>query len=435
MIGAMPSNTRQIEVDRSMDRRTDVVVISINYSPEPTGFAPHVAAFCEHLAATGRQVVAVTGFPFAPRWKRWPEYRGNFSMEEQRTGVRVLRNTHFIPRSPGSLVQRVLMEGTFCLSVLLTLVRHRLRAPILIYVGAQPSIAMLCRVVAALTRARYGLMINDLATGAARDVGIIKPGLISRCLHRFEHSAYRAAAGAVVLCDGFKRALIAEGYPAERVQIVRSPVDTQLIRPLAEEGREFRSRFGLAPEDFVVLFAGSMGLKQGLINVVKAAHTLSSELHRCKWILVGDGETRPNVERLILTLGVEKIVQIIPFQPDYEMSAMFASSDILLLNQLIAVKDTVIPSKLLTYMASGKPVVAAVNSASEGADLLRSSGGGMLISPEDPAALAAAVIALEADQTRRTLMGQANRDFAVRNFDQKKIMGQLTEFVAELAKY
>ena len=417
-----------------MNLRTDILVISINYSPEPTGFAPHVAMFCEHLATTGLQVVAVTGFPFAPRWKRWPEYRGNFFMAEQRAGVRVLRNTHFIPRSPGSLVQRVLMEGTFCLSVLLTLVRHRLKAPILIYVGAQPSIAMLCRVVAALTRARYGLMINDLATGAARDVGIIKPGLISRCLHKFEHSAYHAAAGAVVLCDGFKRALIAEGYPAELVKIVRSPIDTQLIRPLVAEGREFRSRFGLAPEDFVVLFAGSMGLKQGLDNVVEAARLLSDELPRCKWILVGDGETRATVERQIHALNVGKCVRILPFQPNTGMSAMFASADMLLLNQLVAVKDTVIPSKLLTYMAAGKPVIAAVNAASEGAELLREAGGGVIIPPENPAALAAAVKSLETEPARRLDMGRANRDFAVRNFDQKRIMGQLDEFVAELTR-
>lgn len=417
-----------------MSQAPDIVVISINYSPEPTGFAPHVAAFCEHLAATGRPVAAITGFPFAPRWQRWPEYRGRFALKEIRSGVQVLRTSHFIPSSPGSLAQRVLMEGTFCLSALLTLLRHRLRPRLLIYVGAQPSLAMLCRLVATLTGARYGVMINDLATGAARDVGIVKSPLLGRWLHRFEHAAYRNAAGAVVLCDGFKRALVAEGYPPGRIHLVRSPVDVQSIRPVPGQGEDFRRRFGLAPDDFVVLFAGSMGLKQGLDNVVRAAARVAPEHPRCKWILVGDGETRGDVERLIQALNVGSVVHLLPFQPPGEMSAMFSSADVLLLNQLSAVKDTVIPSKLLTYMAAGKPVIAAVNASSEGAELLRAAQGGVVIPPEDPAALAAAVRNLAAEPARRLDMGRANRAFAVDHFDQDKIMRQLDEFVAALAQ-
>lgn len=416
-----------------MDRRPDILVISINYSPEPTGFAPHVAAFCEHQAASGRRVVAITGFPFAPRWRRYPEYRGRLAAEESRGGVRVLRRTHFIPRSPGSLLQRILMEGTFCLSALLAIMRHRLRARALVYVGAQPSLAMLCRGVAALTGARYGVMINDLATGAATDVGIIKAGLLSRCLHAFEYSAYRAAAGAIVLCDGFKRALVAEGYPADRVRIVRSPVDIERIRPLPGDDGEFRRRSGAAAGDFVVLFAGSMGLKQGLENVVEAAGLLRPELPRCKWLLVGEGETRAAVAARIQALQLGDAVSILPFQPEDGMSAMFASADLLLLNQLAAVKDTVIPSKLLTYMAAGRPVVAAVNRSSQGAELLEAAGGGVVIPPENPAALAAAVRMLAADPSRRAVMGRANRAFAEDNFDQRKIMRQLDDFVAVLA--
>jgi glycosyltransferase involved in cell wall biosynthesis len=112
---------------------------------------------------------------------------------------------------------------------------------------------------------------------------------------------------------------------------------------------------------------------------------------------------------------------------------MFASADILLLNQLSAVKDTVIPSKLLTYMSAGKPVVAAVNRSSQGAELLQAAGGGLVIPPENPGALAAAVKSLAAEPARRASMGQANRRFALDNFDQRKIVRQLEEFVATLA--
>lgn len=416
-----------------METRPDILVFSLNYFPEPTGFAPHVTAFCENLAASGKKITVLTGFPFAPRWERWPDYRGSFRAVEQREGVQIVRNTHFIPRAPRRLVERVLMESSFCTSALWAVVRLRLRAKVLIYVGAQPSIAMLCRVLAALTGARYGVMINDLATGAARDVGIVGSAWVTRLLHRFEYSAYRAAAGAVVLCNGFKQALVAEGYAPEKIWIVRSPVDTKLIKPAPAGGANFRLRHGLAPEDFVVLFAGSMGLKQGLENVIEAAGLLSMEDTRIKWVLVGDGERRGIIERKIRSMQLEGCVQLIPFQQEAEMSGMFSSADVLLLNQLSAVKDTVIPSKLLTYMAAGQPVIAAVNADSEGAELLREAGGGYAISPENPAALAAAVRDMKRNPERRIEMGRVNRAYAVDNFDQERIMQQLEEFVRQLS--
>src|SRR5712691_6327546 len=98
----------------SVGRRvSQLLIVSLNYAPEPTGFAPHTAALAEHLAAEGHAVTVVTGFPYAPRWRRWPEYRGPFMRIGQQRGVRLVRLSHFIPRRPGSAVQRILMEGSF----------------------------------------------------------------------------------------------------------------------------------------------------------------------------------------------------------------------------------------------------------------------------------------------------------------------------------
>ena len=65
------------------------------------------------------------------------------------------------------------------------------------------------------------------------------------------------------------------------------------------------------------------------------------------------------------------------------MSETFADADLLLVNQVRAVKDTLIPGKLLTYMAAGRPVLVAANPESQAAQLLRDAGGGVLIAPED----------------------------------------------------
>ena len=91
------------------------LILSINYSPEATGFAPHTTALAEFLVRTGHQVNVVTGFPFAPKWRRWPEYRAGFTQRESMNGVVVTRITHFIPRHPRRIAGRLLMEGSFAL--------------------------------------------------------------------------------------------------------------------------------------------------------------------------------------------------------------------------------------------------------------------------------------------------------------------------------
>src|SRR5712692_3739417 len=158
-----------------------ILVLSINYSPEPTGFAPHVTALCEHLARARHNVVTITGFPFAPYWSRWDhEGRGSIA-EEQRNGVQLFRVRHFVPSRPRSLVERLLMEGSYCLLALWTVLsRVHSTSDVILYVGAQPSIAMLARWLGWWQGKPYVLAINDLAARAAGDVGIVRREWLGR---------------------------------------------------------------------------------------------------------------------------------------------------------------------------------------------------------------------------------------------------------------
>ena len=230
------------------------LILSINYAPEPTGFAPHAAALAQHLARTGDDVDVFTGFPFAPRWRRRAEDRGRWSATEHDGRLTVHRLTHYIPRRPSRMLERVAMEGSFAIAGLLRaipmLLRRDRRPDAVLYIGAQPAIAMLARIVAALAGCPYFLNVNDLAAQAAADVGIAG-GLAQRLLERFEFSAYRAAAGASVLCGSFERVLTTHGFAAP-IELIRSPIDVEQIRPVPRD-RAFRAAHGI-PDHAVVIW-------------------------------------------------------------------------------------------------------------------------------------------------------------------------------------
>ena len=169
-------------------------IISINYAPEPTGFAPKGTALAQYLAQQEHSVTVFTGFPFAPDWRRRPEDRGRLCSTERVGNLTVRRVTHFIPRRPSSVLQRVLMEASFSaaafVAMLGTLFKPGGRPDAILYIGAQPAAAMLARIVAAVTGCPYFVNVTDLAARAALDVGIVGPRL-SRLLEAFEFAAYR----------------------------------------------------------------------------------------------------------------------------------------------------------------------------------------------------------------------------------------------------
>ncbi|MGH9257342.1 MAG: glycosyltransferase [Vicinamibacterales bacterium] len=407
-------------------------IITINYAPEPSGFAPHVTALAGHLARRGHRVSVFTGFPFAPRWRRRDEDRGRVCAVERDGHLTVHRLTHFIPRRPSSAVQRMLMEGSFSAAGLAALVAAMLRSgrpDAFIYVGAQPALAMLTRMVAAFVRRPYLVRITDLAARAALDVGIVGHRL-SHLLDAFEFASYRKAAGAAVLCRSFEQTLGQYGYPSDRIRVIANPIDVEQIRPVSRSGR-FRARYGIPEHAFVIMHAGSMGLKQDLLNVIAAADlTRESAIH---WVLVGDGEVRPRLVDATRASGLQDVVHFVPFQPDEALSDMFSDADALLVNQVRAVKDTLIPGKLLTYLAAGRPVLVAANPESQAAQLVRDAGGGVLVAPEDPAALAAAARQLAtADPRTLASFGERNRAYAEEHFDQQKVLAQQEEFLLEL---
>ena len=412
----------------------NLLVLSINYAPEPTGFAPHVTDLCEYLARRQHNVTVLTGFPFAPYWRRYVGYVGKLALCETVNDVRVVRLTHFIPRNPSKAFQRVCMEGSF--SVLAGLLLSKFKWPswdLVLYVGAQPSLAMLARIIGRAKKIPYVIAINDLAAHAADEAGIVRAGFLIRILAKFEYSAYRKSSGAMVLCESFRDALCAKGYQAERVRMIRSPINVDNIHP-TEDKYAFRQRFGIAEDTFVALWAGSMGIKQGLPNIVEACKLLQATDVSVLWVLVGDGEARPSLVAELKECNLESCLRILPFQPEDSLSEMFSAADVLLLNQLSTVKNTVIPSKLLTYMAAGLPVLAAINADSQGAHLLREASGGVIVEPENPTALIMGLKRLMNDKKIRTEMGKRNRTYAVEYFDRKKVLQAQEAFLVEIVK-
>jgi colanic acid biosynthesis glycosyl transferase WcaI len=177
-----------------------------------------------------------------------------------------------------------------------------------------------------------------------------------------------------------------------------------------------------------------MGAKQDLINVVAAAEMLQSET-RVKIALVGDGTERAKIEQAV---SVKKLgnLRLLPLQSTADFPKVLSAADGLLVNQAPLVMDSVLPSKLLTYMAAERPVLAAVHPDSTTADLVRRASCGVVAPAGQPAALAAAIRSMadmSKDGLARNEMGVRGRRYVTEHFERKAVLRQWDDLIAGLA--
>jgi colanic acid biosynthesis glycosyl transferase WcaI len=403
--------------------RRRLLLVSTNYAPEHAGIGPYATQIAEHWAAGGAEVHVLAGMPHYPAWRVDPAYAGVWRAEEERAGVRVHRRRHTVPPRQ-TAVRRALFEAS--------VLGHGLYAPPAMgrpdaVVAQLPSLAggILGARLARRHRVPYVPVVQDLMGAAARQSGIRGGDRVAAAAGAAESYALRRATLVGVIHETFVPKVAALGVPEERIRLVPNWSHVQSpSRPRAE----MRARLGWRPGRTVLLHSGNMGLKQGLEVLVEAAR-LDPDL---LVVLMGDGNQR---EKLRESAGGLPNLQFAPPADDADFPDVLAAADVLAVTQRASVLDMSIPSKLTSYFAAGRPVLASVAAAGGTAAEVERSGAGLVVAPEDPRVLLDAVRALAGDPDRADALGACGpvyvRDHLSREAGLARIDALLAEALGE----
>ncbi|MGH7253175.1 MAG: glycosyltransferase family 4 protein, partial [Nitrospiraceae bacterium] len=292
------------------------------------------------------------------------------------------------------------------------------------------TIGLAAWVIGRLRRVPFVYGVNDLWPESVEATGMVRSRRLLDYVGRLERFVYRRATAIAVISPGLKANLAGKGVPPEKVHVIPHWADESLYRPVPPDPQLARD-LGMAGR-FNVVFAGQLGLAQGLDVVLDAADELS-DLPDVQFVLVGDGTDADRLRQAAGQRGL-KNVRFLGRQPAAKMPAIFAVSDVLLVN----LRDhplfrITIPSKTIAYLACGRPVLMAVEG--DAADLIHAAGAGVTCRAGSGKDLAGAVRRLRAmPRTALEDMGRAGRAAFLAAYSRSVLLDRYEAILSELAR-
>lgn len=392
-----------------------ILLLTQYFPPEKGAAQVRLWELAKGLKKQGHQITVVTAFPNHPNGIIPEEYRGKYFSYEEMQGIDVLR-TWIYPVSRGRFWLRLLNYFSFVFSSLRGILRSGEIG--LIIVESPPLFLGFSALFASrVKKAPFIFNVSDLWPESAVQLGLVNNKLLIGLSERLEGYFYRKAFMLSAQTQGIVNGLRSKGVKTDDILFLPNGVDIELFRP-RERDTGLEEDLGLEGK-FIVLYAGTMGYAHGIETALEAAALLLEEPD-VFFLFVGDGSERPGLERIARQKNLPN-VRFIDFQPLEIIPRFYALCDVSLATlRRYKLAEGVRPSKVFPALASGRPLIYV--GEGEGAEIVRLSGGGVVLEPENPELLAAAIMDLKHSPEYCRELARQGREYVAGNFSWDSII-------------
>lgn len=401
-----------------------ILILTQWFTPEPT---LRGIEFAREFAERGHEVRVVTGFPNYPGGEVYPGYRVRVFQRERIDGITVFRLPLY-PSHDGSARRRALNYISFALSSMIA-APFVGRGVDVAYVYHPPAtIGLPALALKVLRRVPFVLDIQDLWPDTLSSTDMVADRRILRAVGRWMSVLYRSAGRIVVLSPGFKAKLVERGVPSDKIQVTYNWAPQIDVEETGSE-QSWRSVFA---GHFNVVFAGTMGKAQALGRVLEATALIEDSEHDVQFVFIGGGVEVAGLESAAREAKLSNVV-FLPRMTFDEISSALKAADLLLVHLRDDPLFTItIPSKTQAYLAIGTPILMAVRG--DAADLIERAKAGLTCNPEDPEAIADAVVQIcRQPAHERDEMGRRGRAFYKESLSLTVAVDQIERCLANAA--
>ncbi len=400
-----------------------ILLHGINYSPELTGIGKYTGEMAQWFADQGHQVRVVTALPYYPQWKITNNYANKWHLEAVNSII-IFRCPLWVTTNMSGL-KRIIHLASFTVTSFPVILSQIFWRPDVVWV-VEPTIfcAPQALLVAKLSGAKACLHIQDFEVDAAFDLGLLKGEALRNIVLKIKRLLLRMFDQVSTISQNMLNRALSKGVDPDKLVLFPNWVDlSNFTYSTDNHNPAYRAELGIPKEAIVALYSGNMGNKQGLEVLAQAANLCGSEIF---FVFCGEGTGRDDLVELCKDLNN---VLFLGLQPAERLGEFLTIADIHLLPQRADAADLVMPSKLTGMFASGRPVIAMANVDTELASVV--SERGLVIEPENAAALVEAITVLASDKALRATFGAAGRVYAEENLG---IDAVLSNYEASLFK-
>jgi glycosyltransferase involved in cell wall biosynthesis len=382
-----------------------VTLLTHYYQPEVGAPQARLSALARGLSRRGVEVTVHTGFPHYPDGVIQPPYRNRPWLTEEENGVRVVRSAVY-PAPNRGFGRRIANHVSFALSAVAT---APAAGPADVVIVETPPLLLAGSSIAYSKVKGAALVVNvsDMWPDSAVALGSLRRPRLVSAARSLEHACYRAADAIVCPTRGIQRALGELDAAEGKVHRIPPSVDPDLF-PAGPPRRNGA---------FKVLYAGTVGMSQGVGTLMDAAELLN-EKAEIEIVIAGDGAEGPELRRRLAQGGLHNVTMLgrIPHERIPELYAEADAAVVLLRDKPLF--EGALPTKMFEAMSAARPLV--LSAAGEAATLVEEASCGVVVPPERPNELAAALTDLAGDRERASRLGEAGRHAVVESFSRER---------------
>jgi glycosyltransferase involved in cell wall biosynthesis len=395
-----------------------VTLLTHYYPPEVGAPQARLSALARGLSRRGVEVTVHTGFPHYPDGVIPPPYRNRPWLKEGEDGVRVVRSAVY-PAPNRGFGRRIANHVSFGLSALAA---APVAGPADAVIVETPPLLLAGSAIAYSRSKGAALIVNvsDMWPDSAVELGTLRRPRLVSAARSLEHACYRAAAAIVCPTRGIETALGRLEDAGGKVHRIPPSVDPEL--------------FAAAPQRrngaFKVLYAGTVGMSQGVGTLIDAAELLPGG-GEIEIVIAGDGAEGPDLRRRLAQNGLRN-VEMLGRVPHERIPELYAEADaavVLLRDKPLF--EGALPTKMFEAMSAGRPLV--LSAAGEAANLVEEASCGVVVPPERPRELADALTALASDRERAGELGAAGRRAVIEGYSRAAAIDRWDELLREVA--
>lgn len=410
-----------------MNRTKRILFIGYNFSPELTGIGKYSGEMMHWLAEKGYTCTVLTGYPYYPNWRVQEPYRKNRFLYKKEvkqftSGGRlvVIRCPMYIPGKPNTL-KRMILDFSFFATVLMVIVPLIFSKKFDWVISVAPSFqfGLLGVLYKRIKGARHLYHIQDLQIEAAHELGLFKTDKLLKAFYSVENYIFKHTDIISSISEGMIRRI--EKKTFQPVKLFPNWTDISNFHPITPN-TPLKKKFGFKESDWIVLYSGALGEKQGIESILIAAKELAT-FSDLKFIVCGNGPFKERLKGLAVQLKLDNLF-FLPLQPKEIFNEFLNMADLHLVLQKEKASDLVMPSKLTTILAIGGLSLTTANSDSSLHKLIDKFKMGLLVPAENQEALIEAI--QDAFQDRNSgkyrSLRESARSYAIKYLCKERVM-------------